>query len=264
MCRSGNHQICDHQSQPGFTHWGSFAELVRVDYADANLVAIPDEIDFITAASLGCRFTTAFRALVAQGRAAPGEWVAVHGCGGVGLSVIMIARAMGAMVVAVDINPGALQLARSLDAEVTINPREVDDVVAAVRAHTRGGAHVSIDAFGSAETCANSIGCLRKRGRHVQVGLMVGDESESPIPMAQVVSKELEIRGSHGLAAHEFPRLLDMISAGRLDPKRLVRRRVSLEEGAAHLMRMNEPNADAAGITVIDRIQHGSSPDRRP
>ncbi|UCD76055.1 MAG: zinc-binding dehydrogenase, partial [Phycisphaerales bacterium] len=254
MCRSGNHQICDHQSQPGFTHWGSFAELVRIDYADVNLVPLPEEVDFVTAASLGCRFTTAFRALVDQGRAGPGEWVAVHGCGGVGLSAVMIARAIGAAVVAVDINPEALELARSVGAAATIDARRVEDVSAAVIAETQGGAHVSIDALGSTETCLNSIRCLRKQGRHVQVGLMVGRDSESPVPMGQVMSRELEIRGSHGLAAHEFPRLLRMITAGQLDPRHLVRRLVSLEEGAACLMGMDQPNAGLAGITVIDRF----------
>jgi alcohol dehydrogenase len=254
ICRSGNHQICDHQSQPGFTHWGSFAELVRIDYADVNLVPLPEKVDYVTAASLGCRFTTAFRALTAQGRAAPGEWIAVHGCGGVGLSAVMIAHALGAHVAAVDINPRALELAKSIGADITINARNVDDVPAAIRAETQGGAHVSIDALGSAETCLNSIRCLRKQGRHVQVGLMVGVDSDCPVPMAQVISRELEIRGSHGLAAHEFPRLLRMIVAGRIDPKRLVRRTVSLEEGAVCLMQMGQPIAEVPGITVIDRI----------
>ena len=104
-CAQGNHQICDDQRQPGFTHWGAFAELVALDWADVNLVALPDGLDAAAAASLGCRFATAWRAVLQVGRVQAGEWVAVHGCGGVGLSAIMIAVAAGARVVAVDVAP---------------------------------------------------------------------------------------------------------------------------------------------------------------
>ena len=121
QCASGNHQVCERQTQPGFTHWGSFAEYVPIDNADVNLVGLPDELDYVTAASLGCRFATSFRALVDQGRVSAGQWVAVHGCGGVGLSAIMIASALGANVVAVDISDKKLEFARSLGAIATVN-----------------------------------------------------------------------------------------------------------------------------------------------
>jgi alcohol dehydrogenase len=120
-CNSGNHQVCEHQFQPGFTAWGSFAEYVALDYADTNLVALPEDLDFATAASLGCRFVTSFRAVVDQGRVSPGEWVAVHGCGGVGLSAIMIASAMGANVVAVDLTDEKLAFAREMGAVATVD-----------------------------------------------------------------------------------------------------------------------------------------------
>jgi alcohol dehydrogenase len=81
-CRSGNQQVCEAQFQPGFTHWGSFAEYVAIDFADQNLVHLPGSMDFVTAASLGCRFATSFRAIADQARVQGGEWVAVHGCGG--------------------------------------------------------------------------------------------------------------------------------------------------------------------------------------
>nr|BFE83119.1 hypothetical protein GCM10020093_057200 [Planobispora longispora] len=110
-CAAGDQQVCERQTQPGFTHWGSFAEYVAVENADVNLVALPPGMSFTTAASLGCRFATAFRAVVQVGGARPGEWVAVHGCGGVGLSAVMIAAAAGARVVAVDVSAEALRLA---------------------------------------------------------------------------------------------------------------------------------------------------------
>ncbi|MFE2618539.1 alcohol dehydrogenase catalytic domain-containing protein, partial [Micromonospora chalcea] len=120
-CLAGDQQVCERQTQPGFTGWGSFAELVAVRHADVNLVRLPDELDETAAAALGCRFATAFRAVIAQGRVAAGEWVAVHGCGGVGLSAVMIAAASGARVVAVDVSPGALELARRSGAAICLD-----------------------------------------------------------------------------------------------------------------------------------------------
>ncbi len=252
QCLSGNHQVCDRQSQPGFTHWGSFAEYVAVDYADVNLVGLPDEIDHVTAASLGCRFVTSFRAVVDQGRASAGEWVAVHGCGGVGLSAIMIADALGAATVAVDIADDKLALARSLGATAAVNAAKTDDVVSAVREITGGGAHVSIDALGSPATCFNSIACLRKRGRHIQVGLMLADHSRPAVPMDQVISKELEIYGSHGIQAFRYTAVMEMIRSGRLAPEKLVGKTIGLDEAPAELADMNR--FGGTGVTVIDRF----------
>jgi len=252
QCLSGNPHICDDYFQPGFTAWGAFAELVALPHADANLVRLPDEMDFVESASLGCRFVTAFRAVVAQGRVAPGEWIAVHGCGGVGLAAVMIAHALGARVIAVDINDAALACAQSFGAAHVLNTRHAPDPVPAIRELTGGGAHVSLDALGSRETCRNSILGLRKRGRHVQVGLMVAEDREAPVPMAQVIAKELEILGSHGMAAHAYGPMLEMIRAGKLQPKRLVRKTVALEEAAAELRALGEFRG--VGVTVINRF----------
>ena len=108
QCKSGNHQVCDNQFQPGFTNWGSFAEFVEIKYADINLVRLPEEMNFVTAASLGCRFVTSFRAVSAQAKVSKGQWIAVHGCGGIGLSAIMITKALGANVIAIDISDSKL------------------------------------------------------------------------------------------------------------------------------------------------------------
>lgn len=251
-CSSGNQHVCDHYFQPGFTAWGSFAERVAIPHADANLVELPESVGMVEAASLGCRFITSFRAVVAQGQARPGEFVAVHGCGGVGLSAVMIAHALGARPIAVDINPDALELARSLGAAHVVDASRETDVPAAVRELTGGGAHLSLDALGSTATCRNSILGLRKRGRHVQVGLMVEADRDAPIPMAQVIARELVILGSHGMQAHAYPPLLEMIAAGSLRPERMIRRRVSLDEAPAELQGMGEFRG--AGIAVIDRF----------
>jgi alcohol dehydrogenase len=252
-CRSGNQQVCETQFQPGFTHWGSYAEYVAIDYADQNLVHMPDKMAFDTAASLGCRFATSFRAVVDQGRLKGGEWLAVHGCGGVGLSAIMIGAGLGAQVVAIDIADDKLALAKELGATATINSREVADVSKAVRDITGGGAHVSVDALGHPQTCCNSITNLRRRGRHVQVGLMLADHSMPQIPMARVIAHELEIYGSHGMQAWRYDDMLAMIRSGKLSPEKLIGRHITLSDAVTALPAMD--TFRDSGISIIDSFE---------
>jgi alcohol dehydrogenase len=252
QCLSGNQQVCDHQFQPGFTHWGSFAEYVAIGRADGNLVRLPESMDFVTAASLGCRFVTSYRAVVEQGNISAGQWIAVHGCGGVGLSAIMIARAAGASVVAIDIADDKLDFAQSIGADIVINSKNVPDVVAAVVDVTKGGAHVSIDALGNPTTCFNSIANLRKRGKHIQVGLMLGGQNHPAIPMDKVIGRELEIYGSHGIQAFKYPLLFEMIQSGKVDPSKLIGKTISLAEAAIALTEMD--SFSGTGVKVIDRF----------
>ena len=247
-CHTGHQHICDNQFQPGFSAWGSFAEYVALEYADANLVRLPDAMKFETAASLGCRFVTSFRAVVDQGRCKPGEWVAVHGCGGVGLSAIMIGAAMGARVVAIDLTDEKLAFAKELGAEVLV--KGTGDVVQAVRDATGGGANLSIDALGHQVTSFNSISCLRKRGRHVQVGLMLEEHAHAKVPMDLVISRELEIRGSHGMQAFRYCDMMAMIERGVLQPEKLIGKRLSLDEAPAALADMD--SFGGLGIGVIN------------
>ena len=249
-CKAGDHQICERQTQPGFTHWGSFAQWVALDHADVNLVAVPQDMAFSTAASLGCRFATAFRAVVQQGRLAAGEWVAVHGCGGVGLSAVMIAAASGARVVAVDVSPGALALARKFGATECVDASGAKDTAAAVRELTGGGAHLSLDALGSPVTCAASVNSLRRRGRHVQVGLLPSPDGTTPVPMARAIALELELLGSHGMAAHTYPAMLELVRAGVLRPDLLVTSTITLDTTPGALAAMG--TSPGAGVTVIE------------
>ena len=250
QCNSGNHQVCDNQSQPGFTHWGSFAEYVSLDFADINLVKIPENISYVTAASLGCRFITSYRAVVSQGQVTGGQYVVVHGCGGVGLSAIMIANALGAQVIAVDINDHTLDFAKELGAFATVNGTNNSNIIEEIKDLTNGGAHVSLDALGSQTTCFNSIANLRKRGKHIQIGLMTGDHQHPTVPMDKVLANELEIIGSHGMQAHKYPEMLDMIKNGKLRPEKLIGKTISLEEATILLPNMNK--FEGIGISVID------------
>ena len=219
-CLRGEQQVCDFQFQPGFTQWGSFAERVAIDRADVNLVRIPDDMDLETAASLGCRFSTAYRAVVHHGRGRhAGDWVVVHGCGGVGLSAVMIATAHGARVIAVDVSPAALELARDLGAIATID--------ANLDGRRRGGPRD--DARGS----AGVAGCL---GQHHHVSELHPQPAQArtscpdrpawwrtthmpPVPMAEVIAGELELVGSHGMAAHAYPAMLAEIVDGHPAPR---------------------------------------------
>lgn len=248
-CRSGQAQVCPDQQQPGFTHWGSFAEQVILHAADTNLVAIPDRVDFATAAGLGCRFATAYRALVGRARVEAGEWVTVIGAGGVGLSAVMIAKALGARVIAVDRNAEALAVASELGADHTVLARG-DDIPAAIRELTGGGSHVSVDAVGSEQTSADGILGLRRRGRHVQIGLLPPVDGHPRVPLDRVIGWELDVLGSHGMAAADYPEMLDLIAQGALQPQRLVERTIGLDEAAALLPTFD--SATVAGMTIVD------------
>ncbi|MBB3052524.1 alcohol dehydrogenase [Prauserella isguenensis] len=252
-CAAGEAQVCPHQTQPGFTGPGSHAERVALHAADLNLVALPDAVGFTAAASLGCRFATAFRAVTAHGRVGPGEWLAVHGCGGVGLSAVQIGVALGARVLAVDVADAPLEAARSLGARAVVDSAASGpaETAAAVRELTGGGAHVSLDAFGSADTCISSVRGLRRRGRHVQVGLLFGEGATPPIPMDVVTAQELEIYGSHGMPARDYPQLLGMLADGGLRPEELIGETIGLAEAPAALAAMDAPTA-GTGMTVVD------------
>ena len=249
-CQRGDHQTCDDQRQPGFTGWGSYAELVAIERADVNLVRLPDDMTFDVAAGLGCRFATAYRAVVLVGQVQPGEWVVVHGCGGVGLAAVMIAVSRGAHVIAVDLSTDSLTLATSLGAAVVLGPGQ-EDVASAIREATGGGADVSVDAIGHEAVVRQSLASLRPRGRHVQVGLLAGGATLLTEAMGIVIASELQVLGSHGMAAHDYPQMLDEIASGALRPELLVREVIDLAEAPGRLAGLSEVGSGAGGSTVI-------------
>lgn len=251
-CLAGDQQVCERQFQPGFSGPGSFAEYLALPFADVNLVRLPEAIEFVDAAVLGCRFVTAFRGIATQAGLRAGEWIAIFGCGGVGLSAVMIARALGANVIGVDVANEKLALAREAGAAHTFNATDVSDVPEAIRELTAGGVHVSADAFGSAVTCRNSVLSLRRRGRHVQIGLLLGDQAEPALPMGRVIAHELVLFGSHGMQAHAYPDLIGMITAGKLPLRKLIGRRIALDAAGAALTGLG--SSSGKGITVIDHF----------
>ncbi len=252
-CRPGHLTVCDNQYVVGFSGRGAFAELVAVPYADANVVKLPDTISDEVAASLGCRTTTSFGAVIDKAQIRAGETLAVHGCGGVGLSAVMIGAAAGATVIAVDIVDDKLQLAKDAGATHAINAATVPDVAEAIRELSRGGAHASIEALGATQTFHNSLRCLRKLGRHVQIGQPLDEHANPSIPLLDTIYyRQLQLIGSRGLPAHRFPALFSMLAAGHIDMTKLVKNRISLE-GVSDVLRQMDTHEDV-GITLVDQI----------
>ena len=249
-CAGGNGQVCRNQTQPGFTHWGSYAELVALHNADINLIPVPDDLDAGAAALLGCRFATSYRGLVHQARLVAGETLVVIGCGGVGLSAVMIGQALGATVIAVDISAAALETASGVGAAHTVNSAGLSDaeVVARIRELAPDGAQVTVEALGRESTVGIAIRSLATRGRHVQIGLLPEDPR---VPLGLVIARELTVLGSHGMPAADYPALLALVSSGRLRPQDLISERITLDEAPAALAAMSAA-APAAGVTLIE------------
>ena len=257
-CLTGHGNTCLDGGALGFerAHPGAFAERVHVPRADYNALALPDGVEPTSVAALGCRFTTAYHALAHRADVGAGDWVAVHGCGGVGLSAVHVADALGARPIAVDVSADALDRAEEAGASVTVNAGERDPV-AAIESLTddrRGtGAEVSVDALGRAETCRNSVHCLRQRGTHVQIGLTTDAErGEVSLPTDVMTRWEIHFVGSRGMPPTRYDELLGALAAGDLDPGSLVGRTVSLAEVPDRLAAMTDYDTDGIEVMVAD------------
>lgn len=254
QCKRQCEHICDNYFQPGVTYWGGFAEQVAIPKADVNLIQLPDSIDFVAAASLGCRFATSFRAVVNQGQVKANDVVAVFGCGGVGLSAIMIAKAVEANVIAIDLNEKRLRAAAAVGASTLIDATKTKDVPLEIRKLTNDGVDVSLDAIGHSTAMRQSVLSLRKQGRHVQIGLLAGEHADPAVPMSAVIGRELELYGSHGMPPNAYPAMLAMITSGKLAPQELVHKTVSLSEACEFLPQMDQ--FPGSGAIVIADFQH--------
>ena len=246
-CRSGQTTTCRAQRVPGFGEPGAYAEYVSVPHAH-NLTRLPDFLTPALAAGLGCRVTTAYHALTGRAGLQAGEWLAIHGTGGIGLSALLIGKALGARIVAVDVVPERLTHALSLGAEHVINAAE-GDTAARIREVTSGGAHVSIEALGIEATANASIECLRPLGRHVQVGLPTGHTATMQINMNAVYMKQLALFGTRGMPAWRYPSLLSLIETGRVDVRPIVARHVALSQATTELRAFDAPMPP--GVAVI-------------
>ncbi len=247
-CAAGHQTICDRQAVPGFTCDGAYAEMIAVPHADANLTALPDTLDPAVAASLGCRVTTAWQALIGRARIQPGEWLAVFGGGGVGISALLLARALGARVIIVDVVAEKLDYAASLGADAVLNAAELD-APGAIRDITGGGAHVALEALGIEATTVAAMRSLRKLGRMVQIGMPVGEDAQMSLPMDALYAGQLSLHGTRGMPTWRYGALLNLIAGGHVDLAPLVTRRISLSQASDELAAFDHPAPP--GVAVI-------------
>ncbi len=249
-CRTGNSHVCIRPQLPGFSYWGGYGRLVAVPQADVNLVPMPDEVGFLEGAALGCRFMTSYHGIVDRAQVKPGEWVAVHGCGGIGLSAIHIASAIGATVIAVDLDDRKLELAKKVGAAHVVNGRNTD-AVKAILELTRGGAHVAVDALGIAATCRNAIMSLRKQGRSLQIGLTSQNEKgDVALPIDRMVTMELQLIASLGMPASRYPSMLAMVASKKLRPADMITETVPLDGASRVLEEMT--TFQNVGMSIIN------------
>ena len=249
FCKVGESQVCPTQTQPGFTQFGSFAEYVHIENADFNLIPLPNEIDFDAAAALGCRFATSYRGLVIKAKLKPGHVIAIFGCGGVGLSALVIAKKIGATVICIDLQENVLTKAKALGADLVINPN-IENVLEKISEFTNlKGVDVSVDALGSMPTSNQSILALKRLGKHVQLGLLPSPDGTTPIPMARAIAYELEILGSHGLSSSQYQDLLEFVAAHKIDLSDLVSEVVPLESGVNLLAHWE--SRIHSGVTIL-------------
>ena len=255
LCKTGHSNICENRKALGLQPEapGAFAEQVPVPHADHNLVALPDGVSSTEMAGLGCRFMTAFHGLAHRADVGPGDWVAVHGCGGVGLSAVHIADAIGANVVGVDLQDEKLDFAEKLGADATVNASDVDDPAAEVRDVADGGAAVSMDALGIETTARNAIESLGKTGQHVQVGLTTaGADGNLSLPTDEMVTSEIDFYGALGMPPERYDEIFRMVETGKLDPAAVITDRIGLEDVSATLDAMTD--YETVGIPVVERF----------
>ncbi|MEO0916791.1 MAG: alcohol dehydrogenase catalytic domain-containing protein [Pseudomonadota bacterium] len=247
QCRTGESNTCTDQIVTGFSAQGAFAEYVSVP-RDHNLTRLPDTLSPVLAAALGCRVTTAWHALTGRAGLQPGEWLAVHGTGGIGLAALLLGRALGARVVVSDVVPEKLTHAKGLGAEFAFDASK-EDSAEAIREVTGGGAHVSIEALGIPDTQAASIACLGPLGRHVQVGMPVGPYARQTVDLYAVYMKNLALYGTRGMPSHKYPSLLSLIAGGHVDLSPIVAREVRLSDTGRELAAFDAPMGP--GVAVI-------------
>ncbi|MGO9059892.1 MAG: zinc-binding dehydrogenase [Candidatus Binataceae bacterium] len=246
-CASGHSNLCF-----GGSSAGGFGQLARLAYADFNAVKLSEKIDFVEGASMGCRYVTAYHAILDQARVKADESVVIYGCGGVGLSATQIAASVGARVIAVDLDDRKLELARQAGAAEVINAKDTNPVVA-VKDLTHGGAHVSVDALGIATTCQNALMSLRKLGRHVQIGLTSQKEKgQIALPIDLIVVEELQIMGSSSIPTWRYPAMLEMVERGKLSPKKLITNTIPLDQAFGVIDQMSR--FENVGISVINQF----------
>lgn len=211
-CRRGRENLCERLTMLGNNIDGAYAEFVVVPAAE--LIGVPESLPLEQACVIADAVSTPYHAVRHRGRVRAGDWVAVVGCGGVGLNLVQCATAAGGRVLAVDLNEQRLALASKLGAEAVYNPQLAERLDKKIRAHTGGGVDVAFEAVGSPGTMQLAFSLLRKGGRLCVIGY---SNEEVALSAAKLMYYELEVVGSLGCGAGEYPEIMGLVQAGRID-----------------------------------------------
>ena len=232
-CRAGRENLCDSLVMLGNNVDGGYAEYVVVPAAE--LVRVPDSLPLTQACIIADAVSTPYHAVTRRARVRPGEIVAVVGCGGVGLNVVQCATVAGGRVIAVDLNDDRLAAAKRLGAVTTINPSTVERLDKHVRGLTDGGVDVAFEAIGNPKTMRAAYGLLRRGGRLCVIGYTHEDVTLSA---AKLMYYELEVMGSLGCGAGEYPEIIALVEAGRLQLDPVVSGTLALDDMATGFDRL--------------------------
>ncbi|MBU0518205.1 zinc-binding dehydrogenase [bacterium] len=239
-CRIGKENICDNMQMFGNHIDGAYAEYVLAPAKDA--IPMPDDVPLEEGSIIADAISTPYHAVVNRGQVKAGDNVVIFGCGGVGINTVQVAAAVGASVIAVDIIPEKLEMAKKLGAQETINAKEVDRIDKVVKKMTGGGADVTFEAVGNPKTIQDAFACIRKGGRTVLIGYT---HKTVELPASKIMFFEQEIIGSLGCRPVDYPKIVEMARTGKIKLKELVTGKFPLEgiNDAFDLLRNNDPHA---------------------
>lgn len=225
MCRSGRENICLSMIMPGNDVDGGFAEYIKAPAKDA--FHLPAEIPLVDGCIIADAITTPYHAVNNRGQVKAGDYVVVYGCGGVGLNTVQLANAAGGSVIAIDLNPTKLEMAKKMGAVATVNGNEVEDIAKAVRKITGGGADIAFECIGNPKTMEIAFNTVRTGGRFVIVGYT---EHTMTLNASRVMYREMEVMGSLGCRLVDYPKAIEMVRTGKLQLTPLISKRFSLEQ----------------------------------
>lgn len=239
-CRRGRENICDNMVMFGNHVDGAYAEYVIAPAKDA--IPLPDDMPLEESSIIADAISTPFHAVVNRGQVRAGDNVVVFGCGGVGINAVQVAAAVGASVIAVDVVPEKLEIAKKFGAQAVINAKEVERIDKEVKKMTGGGADISFEAIGNPHTIQDAFACIRKGGRTVVIGYTAKNVE---LPASKIMFFEQEIIGSLGCRPVDYPKIVEMARTGKIKLKALVTGKFPLEKinDAFDLLRTHDPHA---------------------
>ncbi|MDG6987763.1 MAG: zinc-binding dehydrogenase [Nitrososphaerota archaeon] len=244
-CREGRDNICEKMKMVGNHIDGGFAEFVVVP--SKMLFKLPNELPLLESAIISDAVSTPFHAVKNRGAVRAGEWVAVFGCGGVGLNAVQAAASLGGIVVAVDVDDRKLDLAKRLGAAETVNST-TKDAPKVIRELTGGGVDVAFEVVGKPSVLDLAFSSVRQGGRLVTVGY---SEENWNFRVNRVMFREMAVIGSLGSRLSEYPRIIELVRRGKIKLAPLVSDRLSLESINDSLDRLEKGSVLGRQIVVL-------------